>query len=98
MRCLVCNERDAVMHPFYGVLPCAVCQKRGSLPRRHEITTESIKQQRQEFADDLLQPFRGGVLSKEYLKKYGTKGIRVDQTDIQRAQNVWNDDTYYKGE
>ena len=59
---------------------------------------EDIKGQRKQYRGDILQPWRSGILSKEYLTKYGSSGLDVSKDDIRNARNVWTEDTYYKPE
>jgi len=95
-KCLNCNKNPAQKNLTLGYLPCASCQNQTKLPNQnqHEFTSESIKQQRKEFKDDIIQPFRQGVVSKEYLKAHGTKGIDVSAKDLKKARNVWNNNYY----
>jgi len=58
-----------------------------------EFTSEEIKRERKQFAKDILQPFRSGELSSEYLKAFGTKGLQVTKEDIKKA--VPTTDSYY---
>lgn len=82
----------AIIHPTYGVIPCSSCQtKPHNRPNNTiEFTSESIKLQRRERKDDIIQPFRKGELSKEYIEKYGTKRLKVTPEEIRKAKNVWN--------
>lgn len=57
-----------------------------------EVTTNDIKQQRQEYAKSIVQPWRDGYLSKEYLDVHGTKGIKVTPEEVKSAQNVWTEE------
>jgi hypothetical protein len=83
-------------------MPCLACvtsQRQFSKPKETiEVVPESTKSSRKQFRRDILQPFRGGVLSKEYLQAYGTKGINVDAQEIKNAKNVWKENSYYEGE
>ncbi len=92
--CLNCNKHKAVKHPRLGYLPCLSCQqKQRSTPQKQdELPGESIKQQRREFAPDMLQPWREGQLSKEYLDKHGTENIKVTPEEVKNAKNVWKGD------
>jgi hypothetical protein len=92
MKCLVCQKNKAVYDPSLGYLSCKQCRanaKKSTLP--YEFTTESIRQSRKEFAKDILQSSRDGVLSKERLEAYGTKGLKVTKEQIDKAAYVWND-------
>jgi len=94
--CPVCKLRKARHHPTYGVLPCNRCsmrQENHTLPVLPvEMVGESIKTQRRDYAKSALQPRRGGVLSKEYLDIYGTKGIKATESEIKKAKYVWTGD------
>lgn len=96
-----CGTHEAVKHPTYGWLPCDSCQKkRVEVSESVEFTSESIKEQRKEHRDDILQPHREGRLSKEWLDKYGEKAAQkrgFSRSEIVHATDVWGD-TYYKRE
>lgn len=100
MKCLICKKNEAIKHEYYGYLPCNECRarqdKQRGPDRQVEFTTDSIKTQRKEFADDIVQPFRKGELSKEYVDRYGTKGLQVTQKEAQKSKKVWSDTNYYK--
>lgn len=66
----------------------------------HEFTTDSIREQRKKYSKDLLQPFRSGEVSKEYLDAYPEaksgmikEGI-ITETQAKKAKNVWGKDIY----
>lgn len=82
----------ATLHPTYGITLCSSCKQ---IPYRRpnvsvEFTSESIKQQRKDSTSDIIQPYRKGELSKEYIEKYGTKRLKVTPEEIANAKNVWN--------
>lgn len=58
-------------------------------PVTPEFTTEKIKEDRQRYAKSLLQPYRGGIASQEYIDAYGTG--RFDPADVKKARPVWRD-------
>lgn len=93
--CPVCLKNDTQKHPVYGVLPCDSCQtKRRSQSRptkQVEFVGDSIKNGRQEYAKSIIQPYRSGELSREYLELYGTKNISVSPKQIKQAKYVWRD-------
>ena len=95
MECLVCQKNEAQTHPSLGVLPCVPCQDKDQKiekPKRgREFTTNAIKESRKEYAKDTVQPFRGGVVSKEYIDLYGSESLGVSKQDIKNARNVWGD-------
>lgn len=73
-------------------MPCQNCQDSESKPVGHpEFTTDSIRDQRREFRKDTIQPFRSGVVSKEYIEEYGTSGLNIDKKHIDNAEYVWKD-------
>lgn len=98
MKCPNCNEPTTNVHPTFGVLSCDKCnESQNVLGKYIEFTTEQIKSDRKEFASDLIQPFREGELSKEYIEKYGTSKIKVSKEEIKKAKTVWKQDLeYYK--
>jgi hypothetical protein len=104
MNCPNCGQNKPQYDPLLGILPCQKCQGKQINFRRPksaiEFTTDDIKQQRKEFADDIIQPHRKGRLSKEWLDKYGRKSALnhgFSEKEIREARNVWNGDTtYYK--
>lgn len=96
MLCPNCNQNKATNDKRLGLLPCKRCQNLSTtgLRKHQELTTDFIKNQRKEYKDDMLQPWREGILSKEYIQTHGTKGIKVTSQEIAKARNVWND--YYE--
>ena len=68
-----------------------------------EVTTEQIREDRKIFKKDLYQPFRGGELSKEYVKAHpdSVKQMvaegNVTKEEVKGAKRVWGLD-YYKKE
>ena len=102
MKCLICQKRTAVKIEPYGWLPCKFCrdkQKRiDKLKQPVEMTTQIVKEERIKYSDDILQPFRDGTVSKEYISKYGSERINATPDEIKNARNVWDDVNYYKKE
>jgi hypothetical protein len=100
-KCPNCHNDRGIIHPYFGVLPCSDCQKRQDRLKRPakqiEFVPDYIKNQRKEFAKDIVQPFRKGELSKEYIELYGTKRLKgVSQKEIKNAKNVWKSERYYE--
>jgi hypothetical protein len=104
-KCLICHKNNAVKIEPFGYLPCKSCRKRQheiSAPTiTGEITTDEIREERKKHQKDIVQPFRDGILSKEYAKvhpdvvqKMVTEG-HVSEQDVREAKNVW-DLNYYK--
>jgi hypothetical protein len=91
--CPHCQKNEAVIHPQYGVIWCDDCNKK--LPVWHkgypEFVPDSVKEDRKKYFKSALQPFRGGELSREYVKAYGTKGIKVSPDQVRKAKDVWRD-------
>ena len=99
MKCPNCHQGKAEQSNTFGVLPCAECRKRQSslqIPKSQvEFTTESIKEDRLAYAEDIIQPHRGNTLSKEYVEKYGKKGLgNITDEELAKAEYTW--DGYYK--
>jgi len=96
MLCLNCNKNKARKDPVFGWLPCLKCTKRQralSIKDTIEITTDEIKQDREKYADDILQRQRGSTPSLEYIKKYGAEGFTKEE--VKAARNVWTENNYY---
>lgn len=94
--CTVCKKNESRFDETLGYLPCEECKNRRlgiKTPESVEFTSEQIKEDRKIYSRDILQPFRDGVVSKEYLETYGTKGIQVDEEDVKKA--VPTTDSYY---
>lgn len=94
MLCPVCQSQPATK-TVYGISPCNSCQERRNgytLPGQSpEFTTESIRTGRREYFNSVIQPYRSGELSKEYLEHFGTKGIKPTKKEISEASYVWKD-------
>ena len=58
-------------------------------PSHPEFVPQRIKDQRNEYARSMLQPYRGGIASQEYIDANGTS--RINQKDIKKAKNVWKE-------
>ena len=94
--CPVCKKNDSQVHQILGILPCISCQRRsqtGKVVKVVEFTSDSIKEDRKEYKKDIIQPFREGEVSKEYIEQYGTQGINVTQEEVKKA--VPTTDSYY---
>lgn len=97
MLCPICRNHESLVHPQYGALPCKHCTARRSTlkspDKQVEFTSKSIKHQRKEYAKSIIQPYRDGEVSKEYLDAYGKKNIRATEKQIKQSRNVWGDIT-----
>jgi len=64
-------------------------------PRQYEWTPKRIKESRKKYAKDIIQPYRGGSLSQEFVEAYPrevAKMVRkgaVSKKEVARARNVW---------
>ena len=100
MNCLICQNNEATTHKTFGILPCRSCleHQRGLSKVRQptELTTDSIRQQRREFKADIIQPWRSGELSKEYIETYGDQHIKTDSGEMKKAKYTWEDQNYYR--
>ena len=97
--CLYCNEE----HEYYEwknkkwLMPDGttkdgwVCGKWTRVKGKTEWVDETTKEQRKEYFNSTLQPYREGQLSKEYLEAHGTKGIKPTQSQIKNAKHTWKD-------
>ena len=56
-----------------------------------ELVPEHIHDQRKEYFNSIVQPYRGNDLSKEYIDAHGTKGIKATEKEVRNAKNVWSD-------
>jgi hypothetical protein len=106
--CLNCGKNPARIEDFMGVkdcvLPCKDCQERlnkiskeDKLGSVYEFTTDEIREGRKQYAKQLLQPWRQGQISKEYLEAYPKQaqgmikeGI-LTREQVRKAKNVWQD-------
>lgn len=95
MLCLSCQKNNAIHHQAFGWLECSSCRVKNSKKQIVEIIPEYIKTDRKAHKDDTIQPFRKGILSKEYITKYGTGRISVTPQEVKNAKNVWEVDEYY---
>jgi len=95
MKCSQCQKNQAIQDNELGLLPCSSCQEKESSiskPRRYpEFSTNNIKDQRREYRRDIIQPFRDGVISKEYVEEYGSQGLSVPKKMIDNAKYTWKD-------
>ncbi len=95
--CLNCNKGRAQYISPYGWVSCRSCQKRQkqyTVRETIETIPEELKEQRKEYATDVLQRYRGHVANSRYIKKYGSEGFTEEE--IKNAQDVFPE--YYKDE
>ena len=65
-------------------------------PTSIEFVPGRIKDSRKEYFNSIVQPYRQGELSKEYIEAHGTKGIDPTPEEIMKAKDVWKDLEGYK--
>ena len=68
-----------------------ICGKhfKGSYP---EFVPERIKEDRRKHFGELVQPYRDGKLSKEYVDTYPNKAKKMAKDgEIKKAKDVWKD-------
>src|ERR1035437_1940185 len=100
LKCPVCRVNKGEIVPQFGLIACKDCRAKEKVlsERTYEFVPEHIKTERKEFKAQTIQPFRNGVLSKEYVDLYGTKFIKATPEEVKNAKNVWGRDLgdYYK--
>jgi len=53
--------------------------------------SDNNKQEQRKHIKDVVQPFRDGEPSKEFIDIYGTKQMGISDMDAARAKRVWQD-------
>ncbi len=99
-KCPTC-ENEGEMSKRFGLIACKDCRTKETKlsDRTYEVVPDHIKQEREEYKSQTIQPFRNGVLSKEYVDLYGTKYIDATPEEVKNAKNVWSRELpgdYYK--
>lgn len=101
MLCPNCNTGKAIKSPQLGVLPCKGCQERHKSftkpSRLIEFTSNEIKEGRKAHFKSIVQKYRGGELSKEFVDAYPERaeamvkeGVHTKK-EIKNAKDVWGD-------
>ena len=67
------------------------CTKYHTPSRLSEFMPSYVKDDRKEYFNSTLQPFRDGKVSKEYLDAHGTQGIDVTDKEARNAKDEWKD-------
>jgi hypothetical protein len=99
IKCPVCRKNKGEMVPQFGLVACKPCRlkEKALSERTYEVIPTHIKDERQQYKAQTIQPFRNGQLSKEYVSLYGTKYIDATPEEVKNAKNVWGRDlSYYK--
>ncbi len=60
-------------------------------PKRVEFVPEYIKDDRERNLKSIIQPYRRGELSKEYIDAWGPEKVTATDEEIRKAKNVWQD-------
>src|SRR3989304_5571440 len=92
MLCPVCNVQEAIKDAQIGVIPCLICrdsQKSIKSPSHQiEFTSEDIKEGRRKYGKSILQKYREGELSKEFLTAYPERrDAMIEKGIITKEQN-----------
>lgn len=105
MICNVCRKNPAQWDEYYGWLPCKECQDRQaglSKPTTQiEFTSDSIKEGRRAYANDIEPDHIKGHLNKKWVDIYGKDAAKkrgFTDKEIKEAKYVANDIRYYKDE
>jgi hypothetical protein len=101
--CAKCQKNDAKIDQFYGPLWCDSCNaaKKPISNTMFEFTTDAIKEERGKYLKSIIQPFRQGELSAEYVRSYPqqvagmVKEGTVTHDQVRRAKDVWKDQPNY---
>jgi hypothetical protein len=54
-----------------------------------EFVPNRIKEDRKKYAKDLIQPFRDGVMSQEFIDAYPQQAKKYPKDLVSKAKNVW---------
>jgi len=60
-------------------------------PTEYEWVPERIKEERKEYFNSIVQPYRHGELSREYIEANGTRGIKATPEEVRKSRYVWKD-------
>ena len=61
------------------------------LPSKIDIVPSDMKDEREKHFNAVIQPYRSGELSREYIEAHGTKGIDVTKQQAKKAKHTWKD-------
>jgi hypothetical protein len=85
------NKKAGFVDGVFTDLYCDRCAGIASFVSPEWIP-DRIREERVKYAKDIVQPWRNGQLSKEYIEHNGTKGIKVTPEQIKNAKYVWKGD------
>jgi hypothetical protein len=96
--CVLCHKLHEALNWKYseyettdGVRYGWFCEKWFSPSRYPEFVPQRIKDDREKNFNAVLQPYRGGEVSREYIEKYGTGRLKVSKKEVEKAKYVWTD-------
>jgi hypothetical protein len=59
-------------------------------PPQHEWVPQRIKEDRKKFSKDILQPYRAGEASREFIEAYPERAKKTfTKKELRNAKNVW---------
>lgn len=66
-------------------------------PIPYEFTTAEIKEDRKKYFKDIIQPYRGNELSREFVDAYPKQAQKMikDPERLKKARDVWKDQPGY---
>lgn len=98
--CGKCNKHPANVSNW-GPADCDKCMARGQKFRDDnpqifhsgyaERVPDRIKEDRKKYFNTMVQPLRGGQLSKEYVDAYPELAKKQYGDKVKKAKNVWKD-------
>lgn len=100
MKCASCNKNDAPIHPQYGPLWCNECnvsKEKTKYANYHEFVPDRIKEDRKANFNSLLQPYRGGEITKEFIEAHPKQAKKmiaeghVTERQVKNAKYGWRD-------
>jgi len=88
--CLHCQKehKDANWKYVNGGWICSKAFKPSRMP---EFVPERLLDDRKEYFNSAVQPYRQGELSKEYLETYGDRGVNASEEEKAKAKYVYKD-------
>lgn len=98
--CPKCGEVPAPIDPYYGVLWCKGCNSKKERWNKVfvEFVPDAIKEDRVKYKRDIVQPFRDGQPSKEFIDTYPERSKKMFTNEERRkAKPVWTDVAGWKG-
>ena len=95
MMCHGCHKRhnDFSWKSYWeGTSLITICSQFFKPSPPKEYIPERVKEERQEYAKSLLQPWRSGEPSKEFIEAYPQRAEKLFSVkERKNAKNVWSD-------